>query len=115
MTALHGSTALVTGAGRGIGRAVALGLANAGVTVALVARSLDQLTQTAEEITLLGEKSLVVPADLGGDDPARLRSAIERVLGELGAVDILVNNAAVVAPLGPSARVAPPSGPRRCR
>jgi NAD(P)-dependent dehydrogenase (short-subunit alcohol dehydrogenase family) len=104
-TTLAGRTAVVTGAGRGIGRAVALGLTKDGVTVALVARSLDQLSETADQITRLGGKSLIVPADLG--DPAQVRSVIERVLGGVGTVDVLVNNAAVVAPLGPSAQVDP--------
>jgi NAD(P)-dependent dehydrogenase (short-subunit alcohol dehydrogenase family) len=104
-TSLNGRTALVTGAGRGIGRAVALGLARHGVTVALVARSADEFAETAGLVKGLGGTSLVLPADLG--DPAQVASIIERATGELGLVGILINNAAVVWPLGPSLHVDP--------
>lgn len=96
----------MTGAGRGIGRAVALGLAQDGVTVALVARSRDELAETAVQVKELSGDALIVQADLG--DPAQVASIVERTLGELGPVGILVNNAAVVWPLGPSMHVAPP-------
>jgi NAD(P)-dependent dehydrogenase (short-subunit alcohol dehydrogenase family) len=104
-TLLTGRTALVTGAGRGIGRAVALGLAEAGVTVALVARSRDELAETADQVKEMGGDALVVPADLG--DPLQVASIIELTTGELGPVGILINNAAVVWPLGPSVQVKP--------
>jgi NAD(P)-dependent dehydrogenase (short-subunit alcohol dehydrogenase family) len=102
---LEGRTALVTGAGRGIGRAVALQLAGAGVTVALVARSRDELDETANRVHALGGAALVAPADLGKLD--ELQRTVRRANDELGAVDILVNNAAVVWPLGASATVEP--------
>lgn len=103
--ALEGRTALVTGAGRGIGRAIALGLASEGVTVALLARSLDQLTEVADAISATGSTALVVPTDVG--DPQGLDEAVAAVLAEFGALDILINNAAVVSPLGPTASVDP--------
>jgi NAD(P)-dependent dehydrogenase (short-subunit alcohol dehydrogenase family) len=101
--ALEGRAALITGAGRGIGRAIAIGLANDGVRVALLARSVDQLSEVASAISASGGVALVVPADVG--DPASVDQAVATVLAEFGAVDILVNDAAVVAPLGPTARV----------
>jgi len=98
---MDGKTALVTGAGRGIGRAIALGLARCGAQLALVARSRDELDQTAGQVQELGGKALVViPADVG--DPGQLTAAAGRARAELGDVDVLINNAAVVAPLGAS-------------
>lgn len=102
---LKGRTALVTGAGRGIGRAIALGLASEGVTVALLARSLDQLTEVADAISATGSTALVVPTDVG--DPQGVDEAVATILAEFGALDILINDAAVVAPLGPTASVDP--------
>ena len=100
---LDGRTALVTGSGRGIGRAIAIGLADAGVSVALLARSRDELVETAEAVSERGVDALVVPADLG--DLGELTRAVERASRRLGTIDILVNNAAVVWPLGPSVAV----------
>jgi 3-oxoacyl-[acyl-carrier protein] reductase len=97
---MDGKTALVTGAGRGIGRAIALGLARSGAQLALVARSRDELDQTAGQVQGLGGKALVIPADVG--DPGQLTAAAGRARAELGDVDVLINNAAVVAPLGAS-------------
>ncbi|MCU1493674.1 MAG: putative oxidoreductase [Acidimicrobiaceae bacterium] len=102
-TSLEGKTALVTGAGRGIGRATALQLAEAGVAVALVARSEDQLAETADRVNELGGTALVVPADLG--ELSEVSRAIQQTNDELGVVDVLINDAAVVWPLGPSVSV----------
>jgi NAD(P)-dependent dehydrogenase (short-subunit alcohol dehydrogenase family) len=101
--ALEGRSALVTGAGRGIGRAIALGLANDGVRVALLARSVDQLAEVAADVSAIGGTALVVPADVG--DSVAVDQAVAMVLAEFGTVDILINDAAVVAPLGPTATV----------
>lgn len=95
-----GRTALVTGAGRGIGRATALGLAEAGARVAVLARSQDELDEVAGTVRAAGGTALVIRADVG--DPGQLDEAAQRVGGELGPVDVLVNNAAVVWPLGPT-------------
>ena len=92
--------ALVTGAGRGIGRAVALGLAQRGARVALLARSADQLEETAGAVVARGGRALMVRADLG--DPDAVAAAAVRAASELGPVDVLVNNAAVVQPAGPT-------------
>ena len=105
VTDFTGKAALITGAGRGIGRAVALGLAAAGARLILVARSASQLAQTQE--ILLGQGAtagqvLIVPADLS-DEQERGRAA--GVALAAGRVDILINNAGTVEPLGPTAAV----------
>lgn len=102
-TSLHGRTALVTGAGRGIGRAIANELAKTGVTVALLARSQNELEATATSIRRLGGTAAVIKADIG--DPDQLLRAVKQVRDEFDVVDILLNNAAVVWPLGPSAEI----------
>ena len=104
-SSLSARTALVTGAGRGIGRAIALELAQAGATVVLVARSRNQLSETADRIKELGGTALTVPADLG--TISEVTRVAERTSGALGDAGILINNAAVVWPLGPSVRVDP--------
>jgi 3-oxoacyl-[acyl-carrier protein] reductase len=100
-----GRVALVTGAGRGIGRAVALQLADSGARLALLARSVTQLEETAEKLRAEGGMAVVVAADLG--DPDAVSEAAGRAVKELGPVDILVNNAAVVQPAGPTVTAGP--------
>jgi len=102
---LDGKVALVTGAGRGIGRAIAGQLAAEGATVLLVARSRDELEETARLVRADGGEALVMPADLADGDQI---NDLARLAGEVNTgVDILINNAAVVWPLGPSVAVAP--------
>lgn len=98
-----GKTALVTGGGRGIGAAIARGLAESGASLILVARSEVQLAETASALTAgLGSRPVrTIAADLA-DDTQRRRAA-----EEAGPVDILVNNAATVEPLGPSPDIPP--------
>jgi NAD(P)-dependent dehydrogenase (short-subunit alcohol dehydrogenase family) len=104
-TDFTGKTALITGAGRGIGRAVALGLGGAGARVVLLARTTEQLEQTGG---LLREQGVpdgrisTVPADLA-DEQDRGRAAAAVLAA--GSVDILINNAATVEPLGPTAAI----------
>jgi 3-oxoacyl-[acyl-carrier protein] reductase len=97
---LRDRVALVTGAGRGIGRAVAGDLARAGATVAVVARSADQLADIAREIRAAGGGAAACTADLTSLGAAQ--ELVTRAARELGAIDVLVNNAGTVAPLGPT-------------
>lgn len=95
MIDLRGKVALVTGASRGIGRAIAIELARCGAAVAVNAVSqLESARQVAEEISSLGSKALVVPADVSRQEECE--DMVQRVLNELGALDILVKNAGVV-------------------
>jgi NAD(P)-dependent dehydrogenase (short-subunit alcohol dehydrogenase family) len=97
---LEGQVAIVTGGGRGIGKAIALGLAKAGASVAVVARSEDQLTETVREITELGSRAMSVAADV--TDPAAVQKMVVGVEQALGSVDLLVNNAGLAGPIGPT-------------
>ena len=89
--ALDGRVALVTGGGRGIGRAIALGLADAGADVALVARTPAELDAVAREVGDRGRRALGLSADVMAR--AALVAAVERAAAELGRLDVLVNNA----------------------
>ncbi len=88
---LTGKTAFVTGASRGIGKVIALALAEAGADVALVARSEDGLARTAAEIDLVGRRAVVIPADVTSQEA--VAAAAATAIDQLGYVDILVNNA----------------------
>ena len=84
---------LVTGAGRGIGRAIAMGLAKAGHRVAIAARTLEQLDDVAAEIRAGGGEALSIVADL--TDRAAAARLVDQVNEQWGPIDILVNNAGV--------------------
>ena len=88
---LTGRAAFVTGASRGIGQAIAVALAEAGADVALLARSEAGLADTAEQITAVGRKAVVIPADV--TDQAAVEDAAAAAIDQLGFVDIVVNNA----------------------
>ena len=88
---LTGKTAFVTGASRGIGRVIAVALADAGADVALVARSADGLAETAEAIDAVGRKAVVIPTDVTSYEA--VADAVATAIEQLGAVDIVVNNA----------------------
>ncbi len=101
-TDFTGRTALITGAGRGIGRAIALGLGGAGARVVLLARTAGQLEVTRALLLQQGvpeRRILVVPADLADEEQ---RSGAAATVLAAGRVNILVNNAATVEPLGPT-------------
>lgn len=92
MSKLQGKVALVTGAAKRIGRAIALALADEGATVAITYRdSAEQAARTVCELESKGVRALAVPADLR--DPESIREAVARVAAELGSIDVLVNNA----------------------
>jgi len=95
---LRGRCALVTGASQGIGRAIALGLAREGVTVAAVARRRNLLDALAAEVVMAGGKApLLIEADFYPENAAEAVAA--RALGELGRVDILINAAGGSRPI----------------
>lgn len=96
---LTGKTALVTGASRGIGRALAVGLAAAGADVALSARDEALLREVAGEIEGLGRKAVVLPADVTDADACR--ALVDDALSGLGVLDVLVNNAGGSSYMGP--------------
>jgi 7-alpha-hydroxysteroid dehydrogenase len=82
--------AIVTGAGRGIGRATALALAEAGADIVISARTSDQLDEVAQQIARFGRRAVSVPADLSDLDT--LPGLVERATAEFGRLDIVVNN-----------------------
>jgi NAD(P)-dependent dehydrogenase (short-subunit alcohol dehydrogenase family) len=102
---LSGRVAIVTGGGRGIGRAIALELADAGAAVAAVARSSAEVDETARLIAERGGRAIALTADVAS------RTDVERVAAEtearLGPVDILINNAGVSGPSTPLAETDP--------
>lgn len=91
MASLKGQIAFVTGASRGIGRAIALRLAAGEADLALVARSERELAALAAEIKVMGREALPIVADLRV--PSSIQAATDRALRFFGRVDILVNNA----------------------
>ena len=98
---LRGKVALVTGASGGLGKEFARGLAMAGADVAVVARRLERLQETAAELAGFGVRAHAVRADLRC--AAQIEAAVDEVRDALGAVDILVNNAGI-APVGRAER-----------
>src|SRR3954465_4828277 len=93
MSILSNQVAVVTGAGRGIGRAIALHLAASGADVVCVSRTLENSTKVAEEVRAAGRKSWAVALDVA--DGKAVAAAAEQILKDAGRVDILVNNAGV--------------------
>lgn len=91
MESLKGKVALVTGAGKGIGKAIAIALANEGVNVGLIARTEKDVKAVADEVSKLGVKSAFATADVS--NRAEVEAAVEKLNKELGNVDILINNA----------------------
>jgi NAD(P)-dependent dehydrogenase (short-subunit alcohol dehydrogenase family) len=90
---LEGQIALVTGAGRGIGRAIALAFAQAGADLALASRTTSELSSAAEEVRALGRRALVVPTDVTDEDAVRL--LVAATVTEFGTLDVMVNNAGI--------------------
>lgn len=90
---LEGQTAVVTGAGRGIGRASALALAKAGATAVLASRTAADLDETAAEIAAAGGRSIPVPTDVTSREA--VEALVARAVAETGRLDVVVNNAGV--------------------
>lgn len=99
MTDLEGTRALVTGASRGIGRAIALGLAEAGCDIAGLARSADALAELGAEVEAAGRAFLPVAHDLASVDA--IAGAAERAWEWRGGLDLLVNAAGIIIRTGP--------------
>jgi NAD(P)-dependent dehydrogenase (short-subunit alcohol dehydrogenase family) len=102
---LAGQVALVTGGSRGLGRAYAQALARAGAVVAVTARSEEDLAETVRLIREAGGEALALPLDV--TEAEAVGAAVAAAERELGPIDLLVNNAGVMAPIGPDWEVDP--------
>jgi NAD(P)-dependent dehydrogenase (short-subunit alcohol dehydrogenase family) len=96
---LAGKAAIITGAGRGIGRAIALAFAREGADVLVASRTLSEIAETAEEARALGRHALALSVDVSSRD--EVERMVAHALEEFGKVDILVNNAGIYGPIGP--------------
>src|SRR5258708_30035917 len=104
---LAGKIALITGGGRGIGRATALELARHGATIVVAARSQSELEETAHEVRSLGVDAFAYPVDL--NDGPTSQALIPQIEKKFGSVSILINNAGLVGPFGPTWTLDPAS------
>lgn len=95
MIDLKNKNALITGAGKGIGKAIALALAKEGVNVILIARTQEEIDNVAAKATALRVKALAITADVANMDS--VNTAVTKALGEFGTIDILINNAGIAA------------------
>lgn len=95
MTDLKNKNALITGAGKGIGKAVAIALAKEGVNVILVARTQKDVEQLADEASNLGVKALALTADVS--DINSINAAVEKALAQFKHIDILINSAGIAS------------------
>ncbi len=95
MTSLKNKNALITGAGKGIGKAIAIALAKEGVNVILVSRTQADVDQLADETNDLGVKSLALSADVS--DINSINKAVEKALAEFKHIDILINSAGIAS------------------
>lgn len=95
MTDLKNKNALITGAGKGIGKAIAIALAKEGVNLILVARTQSDVDQLSTEISAFGVKTLALSADVS--DINSINTAVEKALAEFKTIDILINNAGIAA------------------
>lgn len=95
MNDLKNKNALITGAGKGIGKAIALALAKEGVNVILLARTQEEIDNVAAKARSLRVKALALTADVA--DINSVNTAVEKALSEFGSIDILINNAGIAA------------------
>ena len=93
MQAITGKTALITGAGRGIGRATAIAFAKEGINLGLLGRTIENLEAVASELQTYGVKVSIAAADVSNMES--VNTAVEKIRVELGPIDILVNNAGI--------------------
>ncbi|MFJ7973261.1 3-ketoacyl-ACP reductase [Psychrobacillus sp. NPDC096389] len=93
MQEITGKTALITGAGRGIGKATAIAFAKEGIHVGLLARTIENLEQVAAELKDFGVKVSIATADVA--DMESVNEAVDKIKADLGSIDILVNSAGI--------------------
>ncbi len=98
MAQLEGKIALITGAGRGIGQAIALAYAGEGAKLSLAARSIPELEETADQCRKLGAEVLITQTDV--TDSGQVGRLIDATIERYSAIDILVNNAGIAGPIG---------------
>jgi NAD(P)-dependent dehydrogenase (short-subunit alcohol dehydrogenase family) len=96
---LQGKIAIITGGGRGLGRAVALAFGREGATVVLAARNREEVEHVAEELRAIRKEALAVPADVSRED--QVNRLVQKTLDTYGTIDILVNNAGSRGPIAP--------------
>jgi NAD(P)-dependent dehydrogenase (short-subunit alcohol dehydrogenase family) len=101
---LEGRVAIVTGASRGLGRAMAVALAEAGADVAVAARAKTELEETARLVAATGRRAIAVPTDV--TDYAQVETLVRRAVGELGGLHVVVNNSGI-ARVAPVAEMSP--------
>jgi 3-oxoacyl-[acyl-carrier protein] reductase len=104
MESLKGKNAIITGAGKGIGKAMAIALAQEGVNIGLMARTISDLQILAEELKQYGIKTAIATVDVS--DIENVNDAVTKVKSELGVIDILINNAGT-ASFGPFLELEP--------
>jgi 3-oxoacyl-[acyl-carrier protein] reductase len=100
---ITGKVAIVTGAGRGIGKAIAKKFASEGCTVVLASRSIKEIDYTLKEIINSGGKGLAIKTDISNEND--VRNLVKKTLDKFSKIDILVNNAAVITPIGPIQKI----------
>jgi 3-oxoacyl-[acyl-carrier protein] reductase len=96
---LAGKVAIITGSGRGLGRAAAIAMAHEGAAVVVLSRTPRELEEVAEAIASSGGRAVPVEADVS--KPGNVKRAVGRAVSEFGGVDILMNNAGIVGPVKP--------------
>src|SRR4029434_9602620 len=98
MGQLHNRLSLITGAGRGIVRSIALAYAKEGAKLVLAARTRRDLEQTAQAAQALGAFTCIVPVDVS--DPTQVEDMVRHAIEQFATIDILVNNAGIAGPVG---------------
>jgi NAD(P)-dependent dehydrogenase (short-subunit alcohol dehydrogenase family) len=93
MMKLEGKKAIVTGGGRGIGRAIALAIAEEGCDVAIVSRTRSEIERVAGEVSMFGSQGIAIQADIS--EPADVKYMVDKTLNAFGRIDILINNAGI--------------------
>ena len=98
---LRNKTAIVTGGGRGIGKAISLAFASEGASVVVAGRDLSKLEESVEEIRSAKGNAMAIQTDIA--DEHQVKDMIARVIGEYGVIDVLVNNSGIIGPVSPIA------------